>query len=36
MDDSEEAGARESGQEATAGTDGGDVPREYKYKYKYK
>jgi membrane fusion protein (multidrug efflux system) len=36
MDDTQEVSARESGQEAPPGTDGADVPRDYKYKYKYK
>jgi membrane fusion protein, multidrug efflux system len=36
MDDTEEVSARESGQETPPGTDGADVPRDYKYKYKYK
>ena len=36
MDDTEEVSARESGQEAPPGTDGANVPRDYKYKYKYK
>jgi membrane fusion protein, multidrug efflux system len=36
MDDTEEVSARESRQEAPRGTDGADVPRDYKYKYKYK
>ena len=33
MDDTEEVSARESRQEAPPGTDGADVPRDYKYKY---
>ena len=36
MDDSEEVTALGSRQETLPGTDGADVPREYKYKYKYK
>jgi membrane fusion protein, multidrug efflux system len=36
MDDTEEVSARESRHEAPPGTDGADVPRDYKYKYKYK
>jgi membrane fusion protein (multidrug efflux system) len=36
MDDTEKVSARESRQEAPPGTDGADVPRDYKYKYKYK
>jgi membrane fusion protein, multidrug efflux system len=36
MDDSDEASARGSTQETPRGTDGADLPREYKYKYKYK
>jgi len=36
MDDTEEVSARRSRQEAPPGTDGAEVPRDYKYKYKYK
>ena len=36
MDDTEEVSARQSRQEAPPGTDGAEVPRDYKYKYKYK
>jgi len=36
MDDVEEGSAHENRWEPPSGTDGTDVPRQYKYKYKYK
>jgi hypothetical protein len=36
MDDVEEGSAQDNRWEPQSGTDGTDVPRQYKYKYKYK